>query len=562
MWLYLLSILTVCSVQSLTITYPYRPLVTYEPVRTQILDKSSPAQAFLVYLDNNGIERIVAYNYAEPVYAIRRISYINSITSAVQTLTTDDSSDDVKAREAHFRAWSLHQYQILKHEIDLLKAEGKEPSIEMKLKFLPLEKIALTPDFSTIADSPEVQRIRLEHLNIWKQIDKSTQSPNKENSHNYFENLNPPKAVLEDSLTPKPLINESTVEDFKNVEIMQILNGDKSVIEQLKVANITEELKNVEPEFTFANKIGNDKKIPKYDSLETKETNPQIKDQTKTPEEIASTTAKIDEEKPQTTEESKGDLHSNMKIEKPLVENPPFANLKPQQLLDVPEIASDINKTNSELDEIKKNIDETISIVTEPIPKSEDSVSELPSPLNITQLLSQEIDNISEIVKEIQTNFTISTKIESETTTSHQIIHESEKQIEEQINNVEVINQTFAQEPESQNLNTAEIVKTTEKTVNLALKEQQGINAQKKVQTEVEKIIAAAPRIYVPQQVVDTAEVVRHRNEHLRIVKEALEKAKLAREQHQQSKITTEFPSTVKEDNTDENSEVIQKANN
>ncbi|XP_058976663.1 interaptin [Musca domestica] len=161
MRLFLLSLLAVGSVHSLAIGYPYKSgLVGYVPARGEFPVQRSVVQGYVRYLDSHGVERLVPYSYPEPLYGVRQISYVG-------VPQHDRSREFQQIREAHFHVYSLQQYQALKREIDALQAEGSEPPTDLLDKFQPLEKIALTSDFSLIASLPDVKQVYDEHLKLF-----------------------------------------------------------------------------------------------------------------------------------------------------------------------------------------------------------------------------------------------------------------------------------------------------------------------------------------------------------------------------------------------------------
>ena len=153
-----------------TIVQPYSSLILYNTPVNSLRNPFLQRYVLFVHTDNNG--RIVNYNSPEAVYVIR-VRVNDRGGYAVPAVQHQEINEFAKAQEAHFRAWSLQQYQVLKLEIDALKAEGKEPSVEMLLRFIPLEKIAHTVDYSTIAHLPEIKQIRDEHFKIWQNVSVS-----------------------------------------------------------------------------------------------------------------------------------------------------------------------------------------------------------------------------------------------------------------------------------------------------------------------------------------------------------------------------------------------------
>uniref|UniRef100_A0A1A9W132 Uncharacterized protein n=1 Tax=Glossina brevipalpis TaxID=37001 RepID=A0A1A9W132_9MUSC len=173
------------SVSSVTIGYPYQTRVlAYSPGSGDF--SSGIIQGYIRYVDNAGVERLVGYSYPRPVLRVSQTPY----TTAVQYPITQNSmttipitssqqantkADDA-ARNIHFRAWCLQQYQALQHEIDSFRSQGREPPADMLAKFQPLERIIVTTDYSTIADIPEIKRIHEEHSHIWNEaIGKGSQ---------------------------------------------------------------------------------------------------------------------------------------------------------------------------------------------------------------------------------------------------------------------------------------------------------------------------------------------------------------------------------------------------
>ncbi|XP_075165247.1 uncharacterized protein LOC142237735 [Haematobia irritans] len=169
MRLFILSLLAIGSVHSLSVGYPYRTgLQAFNPSRGEFPVQSSVVKGYLRHLDNNGVERLVGYSYPEPVYGIRQVSYVRAVPSiSTPILRTYEADEFARAQEAHFRAWSLQQYQALKSEIDAFRAMGKQPPADLLEKFRPLEQIALASNFNSIAEIPEVKRVRDEHLDFW-----------------------------------------------------------------------------------------------------------------------------------------------------------------------------------------------------------------------------------------------------------------------------------------------------------------------------------------------------------------------------------------------------------
>lgn len=382
MWFYLSIVLIIGSVQSLTIGYPYRTLLTYEPIRSH--QKAAGTQGYLIYLDNSGIERVVSFDYAEPVYAIRQINYINREAPVYTKFVQDDSSELVKAREAHFRAWSLQQYQVLKREIDFLRGEGKEPTIEMLLKFLPLEKIALTSDYSTIAKLPEIQRIRKEHLNIWNQVLQADEDKIQTDIKVPYEN--------KEEIAVKPLNREGQGADIKELHPFQnkTQSEDKFEIKQ------SDGLEKIKAEVKFATKIDTESEILSIESPPSNYSNLKIDSPLKLQSEVektVSTSLTIDKEnlaEPIKSNKTNITIYSNqsqqlmetIKFEQKLIAGQPnkiennknsskgttdhiSTQVPPQQVLDTPEMIKTREEHLKTVMEAKKKNDAQKKILSE-----------------------------------------------------------------------------------------------------------------------------------------------------------------------------------------------------
>ncbi|XP_023304690.2 trichohyalin [Lucilia cuprina] len=235
MWLYLLSILAIESVQSVAIGYPYRSLWTYNPAQGQYAQKGGSLQGYLRYLDNNGAEALVGYNNAQPVYAVHQIKYINSAAPALETFVINKSDDTSKNREAYLRAASLQQYQNLKRDIDALKSEGKEPTVDALLKLQTLEKIAFASDFSLIAELPEVKRILQEvEASISGVYRESVQQSSNQQS-NIEQNQGEIKTYIGNSNIPLVAIEETPEQKQAREEHLRIYNEQIAHLKQLEL---------------------------------------------------------------------------------------------------------------------------------------------------------------------------------------------------------------------------------------------------------------------------------------------------------------------------------------
>ncbi|XP_037819129.1 trichohyalin [Lucilia sericata] len=235
MWLYLLSILAIESVQSVAIGYPYRSLWTYNPVQAQYAPKGGSVHGYLRYLDNNGAEALVGYNNAQPVYAVRQIKYVNSAAPALETFVINKSDDTSKSREAYLRAASLQQYQNLKRDIDALKNEGKEPAVEALLKLQTLEKIAFASDFSLIAELPEVKRTLQDvEAGISGLYRESVQQSSNQQS-NVEQNQGEIKTYIGNSNISLVAIEETPEQKHAREEHLRIYNEQIAHLKQLEL---------------------------------------------------------------------------------------------------------------------------------------------------------------------------------------------------------------------------------------------------------------------------------------------------------------------------------------
>lgn len=136
-------------------------LLAYAPARGEFPVQSQLAQGYMRYLDTTGAERLIAFNYPEPLYGIRSID---------QQVKVQDQLEQQQQHLALFRAWCEQRYNALRAELERLRAEGKQPSANMLAQYEPLEQIIKTNAFDAVPGlSPEVQRARDEHLRIWNE---------------------------------------------------------------------------------------------------------------------------------------------------------------------------------------------------------------------------------------------------------------------------------------------------------------------------------------------------------------------------------------------------------
>lgn len=222
MRLFLLSLLAIGSVQSLTIGYPYRSVWNYNPFIAQYPVKGGVVHGYVRYLDASGVERPVAYSGHEPVYAVRQIKYITNETPA--QITAPSSAFD----EINFRSWTTLQYQNLKRDIDILRTQGKEPSEEILKKFQTLEKIIIAPNFSIIAELPEVK-------NIMQDYAQAISSNLADQSANLKQNKGETKTYTGNSNIPLVAIEESPETKQAREEHLRIYNEQIAHLKQLEL---------------------------------------------------------------------------------------------------------------------------------------------------------------------------------------------------------------------------------------------------------------------------------------------------------------------------------------
>ncbi|ALC41226.1 CG1850 [Drosophila busckii] len=156
MRLFLLSLVLVLGARAHSIGYRTN-LYAYAPARGEFPVSSGLAPGYLRYLDQTGAERLVAFNYPDPLYGIR--------SEAAAAVKSSPSSPDYLSL---FRAWCEQRYNALRVELERVRAEGKQPTPSMLAQYEPLEQIIKQNAFEAVPGlSPEVQRARDEHLRIW-----------------------------------------------------------------------------------------------------------------------------------------------------------------------------------------------------------------------------------------------------------------------------------------------------------------------------------------------------------------------------------------------------------
>ncbi|XP_034654210.1 trichohyalin [Drosophila subobscura] len=166
MRLFVLGLLALGSVQAFAVVrtiqpQPHPQLLAYAPARGEFPVVSGLAQGYVRYLDGTGAERLLAYNYPEP---------LNGIRASAGLLRSGLASEEQPQDTALFRAWCEQRYNAMRLELERLRAQGLQPSPQMMAQFEPLEQIVKYAAFDAVPGlSPEVQRARDEHLRIWNE---------------------------------------------------------------------------------------------------------------------------------------------------------------------------------------------------------------------------------------------------------------------------------------------------------------------------------------------------------------------------------------------------------
>ncbi|XP_016980615.2 J domain-containing protein DDB_G0295729 [Drosophila rhopaloa] len=164
MRLFLIGLLALGSARAFSVirTQPHPQLVAFAPSRGEFPVVSGLAQGYVRYYDGTGAERLLPYNYPEPLNGIRDL--------ATSSLIRTGQESKENQQTALFRAWCEQRYQAMRQELDRLKAQGQKPTASMLAQFEPLEQIVKFAAFEAVPGlSPEVQRARDEQLRIWNE---------------------------------------------------------------------------------------------------------------------------------------------------------------------------------------------------------------------------------------------------------------------------------------------------------------------------------------------------------------------------------------------------------
>ncbi|XP_073813064.1 uncharacterized protein [Musca autumnalis] len=187
MRLFLLSLLAVGSVHSLAIGYPYKAgLVGYVPARGEFPVQSTVVQGYVRYVDSHGVERLVPYSYPEPLYGVRKVSYVSGVPGAevvhkpvgeIKTYAVHqaplavpvpvaETPEQKHAREEHLRIYNeqIKHWQQLQEQHGRLISEAapkvhESHVVEQSVKNVPSHDDGLT----------EVERATQEHLRLWNE---------------------------------------------------------------------------------------------------------------------------------------------------------------------------------------------------------------------------------------------------------------------------------------------------------------------------------------------------------------------------------------------------------
>lgn len=147
MRLLVLGLLAVGTAQGYSVNY--RSLLQgYAPARGEFAAaRDAFSQGYLRYQDSTGAERLIAVNY--------------------DTFQQKVSKED---QLLQLRAWCEQRYNVMRMELERLRAEGKQPPAKILAQYEQLDKLIKSNAFEPVPVpglSPEVQRARDEHLRIW-----------------------------------------------------------------------------------------------------------------------------------------------------------------------------------------------------------------------------------------------------------------------------------------------------------------------------------------------------------------------------------------------------------
>ncbi|XP_067627778.1 uncharacterized abhydrolase domain-containing protein DDB_G0269086 [Eurosta solidaginis] len=160
--------------------HPYRTeLLGYSPARGEfqnvVGNTLTHQQGYVRYLDSQGVQHIIGYKYpAEPVQQSRRITNEEYLKQLIKLSLNKDEAERSKARDEHFRLWSMNQYDQYRQEIERLKAAGQEPTADLLTKVKTFEDIIIatrrgesSTDGATTEETAQIKQVRDEHLRLW-----------------------------------------------------------------------------------------------------------------------------------------------------------------------------------------------------------------------------------------------------------------------------------------------------------------------------------------------------------------------------------------------------------
>ncbi|KAM7343198.1 uncharacterized protein ACRADG_010338 [Cochliomyia hominivorax] len=538
MWLFVLSVLAIgrVHVQSVAIGYPYHTQWSYNPnVQDQFPLKSGSIHGYLRYLDNNGAGGVVNYNDAQPVYAVSQVKYVGG--NAPQ----GKSNDVAKIRETCIRAVSLQQYQNLKRDIDAIRSEGKEPVAEKILRLQTFEKIAFTSDFSLIADLPEV-KLALKDLNenieqLFEESVKQARNQQSNNARNQGEvkiySINPNEPLVGVEETPEQrqareehlrIYNEQ-IAHLKQLELEHekyvqeaSLKSKNPQSQNIDSAKALAELERAQQEHF---RLWNEAKLR---AEQAEEGNKELKK-----ENIISNT-------PQQPLES--DIFQNLKQTE--VNEQPQA---PRQVKFTPEVIRAreehlrlVHEANSKAIEQQEQKGQKIYSF------SEEEKSKLTLDPNIKHAVANQNGNYAQNFNNYMFDNTFSGQQRVNTVP---VANQKSSLEHSQISQQPSLNSNYRADQPSPVIDTPEVIKA--RAEHLRLVQEANLQAQFEEQKDSKQIDALqspnfnsnSETLYIVQ---DTPEVVKAREEHLRLVQEANLQAQLAEQQELKQKQVSHIP--------------------
>ncbi|XP_053966071.1 trichohyalin [Anastrepha ludens] len=156
-----------CAYPATVSGYPYRAeLLAYSPARGEFPVVNALTSGYVSYLNPQGAEHLIGYKYTEPVKS-RRITNEEYLNQLIKGSLNKDEAEITKAREEHFRLWSIQQYDQYRQETERLKMAGQEPSADLLSKIRTLETIIIAARRGANVENPLTKQVRDEHLQLW-----------------------------------------------------------------------------------------------------------------------------------------------------------------------------------------------------------------------------------------------------------------------------------------------------------------------------------------------------------------------------------------------------------